>query len=101
MRRYRLASKDARSDVDLQDFTAIIEDAVHEVIPTAAVQVYKDSYTVSPTPELGDAIRIGHKLSRTGLGKHCIHIPKLFCSEETEEREDNTNGSKDRTGGHF
>lgn len=81
MRQYTLASLEARTEVDLKDFRDEIETAVHEVLPMAQVEVYTASYTVSPTPERGDAIRIGRRLSRTNLGKYCVQAPKLFCGE--------------------
>lgn len=101
MRRYTLASLTDRPAVDLQDFRSEIEAAVHEVMPDAVVEVYEGSYTVSPTPERGDAIRIGRKISRSGLGKYCIKIPKLFCSEVIDKKEGVQNGTEKRAGGHF
>lgn len=82
MRKYWLASKEARLDVDLLDFQDEIIEAVHQVMPTAAVKVTQSYYTVSPTPSKGEAIRIGRQLSKKEvLGSHCIKIPKLFNGE--------------------
>lgn len=101
MRKYTLASSDARSNVDLRRFAGFIEDTVHEFMPDAIVIVERDYYTVSPTPEKGDAIRIGRRLSkRQALGQHCIKISKLFNGETIEVKE-NVNGEEKRNGGHF
>ena len=82
MRRYTLASKDARHNVDLRDYSEEILEAVHQVMPTAAVRVTQSYYTVSPTPSRSEAIKIGRQLSKkTVLGSHCIKIPKLFNGE--------------------
>ena len=51
MRKYMLASKGAKDDVDLREYQQIIQDAVHEVLPHATVQVEATYYTVSPTPK--------------------------------------------------
>lgn len=82
MRKYTLASHVARDAVDLQCYREAIEAAVHEVMPEAEVTVCQGYYTVTPSPERGDAIRIGKKVSKTVLGQYCIQIPKLFCGEE-------------------
>ena len=42
MRKYTLASVDARNGVDLRDYEDIITGAVHDVCPTAKVRVEKD-----------------------------------------------------------
>ena len=103
MRKYTLASGEARKSVDLRLFSTEIEDAVHEYMPQAVVVVCAGYYTVSPTPTQGDAVRIGRKISRTALGKHCIKIPKLFCSEAIEERggDATDDATEKRNGGHF
>lgn len=106
MRRYTLASPEARTDVDLRDYQELIEATVHEFIPDAVVTVYQTCYTVSPTPEKGDAIRIGRRLSsHQALGRHCIRIPKLFYGEDMEEskseqHKEEAHGKQKRTGGH-
>ena len=101
MRKYTLASKDAKDTVDLRDYRQIIEDAVHGVLPNATVQVTEEYYTVSPTPEQGAAIRIGREICKSKLKKYCVQIPKLFSSIEIEEvRPDGTEERKTRSGGH-
>ena len=94
MRRYTLASSDARVNVDLRDFQTVIEDAIHEVMASAEVVVEKDCYYVSPTPSKGDAIRIGRQICKSGLSQYCIQISKLFCSVEIMEVK---NGAKDKS----
>ena len=99
MRKYMLASKDAKDDVDLREYQQIIQDAVHEVLPHATVQVEATYYTVSPTPKQGDAVRIGRAICRSTLKKYCVQIPKLFSSIEVKEDITNETTQK-RTGGH-
>lgn len=82
MRKYTLASHNARVEVDLRGYTDEIEAAVLSVMPNAKVAVTQDYYTVSPSPGKGDAIRIGRQISKTSLGQCCIHVPKLFNGEE-------------------
>ena len=85
MRKYYLASPGDRSDVDLRRYQKEIVDAVHRFMPGAQVEVTDRYYTVQPTPDRGTAIRIGRILSdKDVLGKYCVKIPKLFCSEEVE-----------------
>ena len=100
MRRYTLASSDARINVDLRDFQTVIEDAIHEVMASAEVVVEKDCYYVSPTPSKGDAIRIGRQICKSALNQYCVQIPKLFSSIEIEE-EDNDRKEQKHNGGHF
>ena len=86
MRRYTLASTDARKDVDLRLFSSFIEETVHEFMPDAIVEVEQNYYTVSPTPQKGTAVRIGRKLSSNKeMGKHCVKISKLFYGTNIEE----------------
>ena len=101
MRRYSLASTDARNFVDLRDYTDIIIEAVHSIMPKASVEVEKDSYLVDPTPNQSEAVRIGRQICQSELRKHCVMIPKLFFSEEIEEEvaNDGENG-KHPDGGH-
>lgn len=82
MRKYTLASLSARGEVDLRCYQTEIESAVLSVMPKAVVTIYEDYYTVSPSPDKGDATRIGRRISKTVLGQYCIHIPKLFNGEE-------------------
>ena len=102
MRRYYLASAEDRDVVDLKNYAKTIEDAVHKYMPEAKVEVYDRYYTVHPTPTRGDAIRIGRVLSNVNvLGKYCVKIPKLFCSEEVEKGSVLVNGTQKKcTGGH-
>ena len=102
MRRYYLASIEFRGDVNLRDYKEIVEDAVHHYMPMARVEVYERFYTVDPSPSRGDAIRIGKLLSdKDVLGKYCVKIPKLFCSEEVEKGSVLVNGTQKKcTGGH-
>jgi hypothetical protein len=102
MRRYYLASVEKRGNVDLREYEEEITEAVHQIMPYAQVVVEKDCYTVHPTPARGDAIRIGRLLSsRDVMGKYCIRIPKLFCSEEVEKGKVNVNGTEKKcVGGH-
>ena len=89
MRRYMLASTEARGYVDLRDHTDIITDAIHSIMSKANVEVSEDSYLVSPTPNQSEAVRIGRLICQSELRKHCVMIPKLFTSEEIEEVNDN------------
>ena len=98
MRKYTLASQNARKSVDLRNYTDIITDAVHSVMPTATVQVEKDFYTVTQAPSQGDAVRIGRLICQSQLKQHCILIPKLFSSIEIGGKEQH--GTKKHTGGH-
>ena len=105
MRKYRLVSGKARTTVDLRDYTATIEEAVREAIPTAVVEVYETYYTVSPTPTKSQAIKIGRRICQSALAQYCVPIPKLFVSVEItdkakEEPLDETSQSK-LHGGHF
>lgn len=103
MRKYTLASSDARSSVDLRTYSKIITEAVYEVMPQAVVQVEKDYYCVDPTPKQGDAIRIGRQICKSGLCQYCVQIPKLFSSVEIEPEteEEKKDGTKQSDGGHF
>ena len=104
MRRYTLASPDARLTVDLRDYAAVIEEAVHDILPAAIVRVEQDCYYVDPTPERGVAVRIGRQICKSALNKHCIKIPKLFSSIEMDEVKEELNDRKSEQqhhGGHF
>ena len=102
MRRYTLASKGAKTGVDLRDYRQVIEDAVHEVLPHAEVKVEADCYYVEPTPKQGDAVKIGRAICKSKLRKHCIQISKLFSSVEVELEEVRPDGKTKavRHGGH-
>ena len=85
MRKYYLASVDDRGTVDLRKYQREIQAAVHKYMPQAQVTVTEGYYTVHPTPDRGNAIRIGRLLSdKDVLGTYCVKIPKLFCSEEVD-----------------
>lgn len=88
MRKYTLASPNAKTAVDLWDYAAVIEKAVHEVLPESTVRVEKACYLVDPTPGKGDAIKIGRLICQSKLKKHCIQIPKLFSSIEIDPKEE-------------
>ena len=98
MRKYTLASQNARKSVDLRNYTDIITDAVHSVMPTATVQVEKEFYTVNPAPSQGNAVKIGRIICQSQLKQHCIFIPKLFSSIEIGGKEQH--GTKKHIGGH-
>lgn len=101
MRKYTLASIDARKDVDLRNFRSFIEDTVHEFMPGATVDVQQNYYTVSPIPQKGIAVRIGRKLcSNRAMSKHCVKIPKLFYGINVDKKEAKYEEQK-CNGGHF
>ena len=101
MRKYTLASTEARNYVDLRQFSKFIEETVHEYMPEATVVVERNYYTVSPIPQKGIAVRIGRKLcSNKAMGKHCVKIPKLFYGTNIDVKE--TKDEKQKyNGGHF
>ena len=104
MRKYSLASKTAKQDVDLRDYRDDIVAAVHAAMPDAHVEVYAEYYTVSPIPERGAAIRIGRTLSNKDiLGRHCITIPKLFNGETIDIKKECNHEPKKKScnGGHY
>lgn len=103
MRVYHLSSGDARRTVDLRDYADVITNAVTSVMSSKDVTVIinKDSYTVSPTPTQGEAIRIGRLICKSDLNQYCIQIPKLFTGENIEPKEEpNEPRNNDRMGGH-
>ena len=51
MRKYWLASSEARQDIDLRGYAATIKDAVHTYMPDATVLVELNYYSVEPTPK--------------------------------------------------
>ncbi|MBR2405648.1 MAG: hypothetical protein IKB04_01165 [Clostridia bacterium] len=104
MRRYSLSSSDARRTVDLRDYEKVIAEAVTSVMTGKDVKVvvYKDCYTVTPTPNKGEANRIGRMICRSTLNQYCVQIPKLFTGEEIETKEEvNEPSTKYRMGGHM
>lgn len=100
MRKYTLASSNARTSVDLTAYTDVITEAVHEVIPKASVIVEKDCYYVSPAPSKGDAIRIGRTICKSALAQHCVQMPKLFSSVQIKEVTHEENERKLPSGHH-
>ena len=51
-------------------------------IDNVSVVVTERYYEVSPSPGKGAAIAIGRAICKSGLGKCCVQIPKLFSSFE-------------------
>ena len=100
MRKYTLASLDARQTVDLRNYIEVIESAVHKFMPEATVRVEQDCYYVSPTPTQGTAVRIGRQICKSALNKHCIRIAKLFSSVEIEEEMNDRKSEQQRHGGY-
>ena len=101
MRRYILASKDARPTVDLREYRSVIEDAVHQIMPQAVVEVSERAYTVDPSPRQGDAVKIGRIICKSGLCTQCVYIPKLFSSTEVQtSKKEEGNGSKRKRNPH-
>ena len=103
MRLYTLTSSDARRTVDLRDYKDVIVNAITTVMigKDVTVVVEKDSYTVSPAPSKGEAIRIGRAICKSKLNKYCVQIPKLFTGEEIETKEEiDESKTNHRMGGH-
>lgn len=106
MRRYVLASLEHRQDVDLRNYEDVIVSAVMEAMKDVvgvSVEVGKNYYSVSPSPSRGAAIAIGRAICKSGLGKCCVQIPKLFSSVEvsTDKEEKSDERKTDSLGGHF
>lgn len=104
MRRYYLASQDARLNVDLRDYENVIVAAVMDVmkdVEGVSVVVHEQYYEVSPTPERKYAVAIGRKICKSGLSQHCVKIPKLFSSREVLSKEEKDGEKKNSMGGHF
>lgn len=106
MRRYVLASLEHRQDVDLRNYEDVIVSAVMEAMKDVvgvSVEVGKNYYSVSPSPSRGAAIAIGRAICKSGLGKCCVQIPKLFQSVEvsTDKEEKNDERKPDSLGGHY
>ena len=105
MRRYYLASQDAKQDVDLRDYEDVIVSAVMDVmkdVEGVSVVVHERYYEVSPSPERKYAVAIGKAICKSGLSQHCVMIPKLFSSIEVLSKEEKEDGEKKNSmGGHF
>ena len=99
MRKYTLASTDAKAQVDLTAYSDVITKAVHEVMPQARVIVERDAYYVDPDPAKGDAIRIGRTICKSALARHCVQVPKLFNSIPMKEGK-HEERKQPLTGGH-
>ena len=102
MRRYYLASAEQRGKVDLTGYADEIVAVVKQIMPHAVVEVKEDCYVVTPTPTRSEAIKIGKMLSKNEvMGRYCIQISKLFCSEEVENGKEVEDGTEEkRIGGH-
>ena len=106
MRRYALASLEHKQNVDLRDYESVIVAAVMAAMKNVegvSVVVCERYYEVSPSPSKGAAIAIGRAICKSGLGKCCVQIPKLFSSVEVsvDEEEKNDRKEKNRVGGHM
>ena len=95
MRKYTLASPDAKNKVDLRDYADVITEAVLKVSPDAVVKVERNFYTVDPPLTQSQAIKAGRQICQSNLKRYCIQMPKLFTSipvsnkkaKETENEE--------------
>ena len=106
MRRYALASLEHKQNVDLRDYEDVIVAAVMTAmkdVEVVSVVVHERYYEVSPSPSRGAAIAIGRAICKSGLGKCCVQIPKLFSSVEVcvDKEEENDRKKTDRMGGHM
>jgi len=105
IRRYYLASQDARQNVDLRDYEDVIVAAVMDVMKDVegiSVAVFERCYELSVSPSRSQAVAIGRKICKSGLSKHCVMIPKLFSSNEVLPKEEKKDGEKKNSmGGHM
>ena len=105
MRKYYLASQDAKQKVDLRDYEDVIVGAIMNVmkdVEGVSVVVHERYYEVSPSPDRGHAVAIGRMICKSALSQHCVMIPKLFSSIEKLPKEEKKNGEKTNgMGGHF
>ena len=106
MRRYVLVSPEHKQNVDLRDYEDVIIAAVMAAmkdVEGVSVVVYERYYEVSPSPGRGAAVAIGRAICKSGLGKCCVQIPKLFSSVEVcvSEEEKNDEKRTNGLGGHF
>ena len=95
MRRYALASPGHKQNVDLRDYEDVIVAAVTAAmqnVENVTVVVCERYYEVSPSPSRGAAIAIGRAICKSGLGKCCVQVPKLFSSVEVCMDEEEKNG---------
>ena len=99
MRKYFLASLEHKQNVDLRDYEEVIVEAVMAAmkdVEGVSVVVCEKYYKVSPSPSRGAAIAIGRAICKSGLGKCCVQIPKLFSSVELLNGKEKKNGRKKR-----
>ena len=101
MRRYYLASLEHKQNVDLRDYEDVIINAVIAAmkdVEDVSVSVKEKFYEISPSPNRGTAIAIGRAICKSGLGKCCVQIPKLFSSVEVciDKEEKNDRKKTDR-----
>ena len=106
MRKYYLASPEHKQNVDLRDYEDVIAEAVMAAmkdVEDVSVVVHERHYEVSPSPSRGAAIAIGRAICKSGLGKCCVQIPKLFSSVEVSDGKEEKNDAKkkNRLGGHM
>lgn len=106
MRRYTLASPEHKQNVDLRDYEDVIVAAVMAAmkdVENVSVVVEARFYEVTPSPSRGQAIAVGRAICKSGLGKCCVQIPKLFSSSEVSVDKEEKNGrkKKNRMGGHM
>ena len=106
MRKYFLASLEHKQNVDLRDYEEVIVEAVMAAmkdVEDVSVVVHERCYEVSPSPSRGAAIAIGRSICKSGLGKCCVQIPKLFSSVEVSDDKEEKNDAKkkNRLGGHM
>ena len=106
MGRYALASPEYKQNVDLRNYEEVIAEAVMAAmkdIEDVSVSVHEKYYEVSPSPGRGAAIAIGRAIAKSGLGKCCVQIPKLFSSVEVLTCKEDKNGERETNclGGHF
>lgn len=106
VRRYYLASLQHKENVDLRNYEDVIVNAVMTAmkdIDNVSVVVTEKYYEVFPSPGRGAAIAIGRAICKSGLGKCCVQIPKLFSSFEVcvEKEEKNDEKKRNRMGGHM
>ena len=106
MRRYALVSPEHKQNVDLRDYEDVIVAAVKAAmkgVEGVSVVVHERYYEISPSPSRGAAIAVGRTICKSGLGKCCVQVPKLFSSVEVSigKEEKNDERKTDSVGGHF
>lgn len=66
---YRLADKEYRKNVDLKDYTDIIEKCVYSLSPDANIEIHNDSYVINTPITTGQAREIGKRMGKETLLK--------------------------------